>query len=141
MVEQFLLEIRGQALYAEQLGMHSVWIGEHHFNRRGCVPVPGLTLANIAASTSRIRLGPAVVVLNIHHPIQVAEEWGALDQLSGGRLTVNIVPGGSTEDQKRYGDHLDHDERYERASEFLDAARAFWQKPGERVNFRGKYFV
>ena len=49
--EQFLLEIRGQALYAEQLGMHSVWIGEHHFNRRGCVPVPGLTLANIAASS------------------------------------------------------------------------------------------
>ena len=84
--EQFLLEIRDQAIYAEELGMHSAWIGEHHFNRRGCVPVPGLTLANIAASTKRIRLGPAVVVLNIHHPIHVAEEWGALDQLSGGRV-------------------------------------------------------
>ena len=73
-------------------------------------------------------------------PALAVQQANTLDQLSGGRLTVNIVPGGSTEDQKRYGDHLDHDERYERASEFLDAARAFWQKPGERVNFRGKYF-
>ena len=59
--------------------MHSAWIGEHHFNRRGCVPVPGLVLSNIAAMTSRIRLGPSVVVLPIHHPIHVAEEWAALD--------------------------------------------------------------
>ncbi len=84
--EQFLIEIRDQAVYAEKIGMHSAWIGEHHFNRRGCVPVPGLVHANIAALTRRIRLGPAVVVLPIHHPIHVAEEWAALDQLSDGRV-------------------------------------------------------
>jgi alkanesulfonate monooxygenase SsuD/methylene tetrahydromethanopterin reductase-like flavin-dependent oxidoreductase (luciferase family) len=84
--EQFLLEIRDQAVLAETLGFHSAWIGEHHFNRRGCVSVPAVVLANIAAATTRLRLGPAVVVLPIHHPIHVAEEWATLDQLSGGRV-------------------------------------------------------
>jgi hypothetical protein len=84
--EQFLVEIRDQAVLAEKLGLNSAWIGEHHFNRRGCVSVPAVVLANIAASTTRLRLGPAVVVLPIHHPIHVAEEWATLDQLSGGRV-------------------------------------------------------
>ncbi len=84
--EQFLLEIRDQAILAEKLGLHSAWIGEHHFNRRGVVSVPLAVLANVAAVTTRIRLAPAVVVLPIHHPIHVAEEWATLDQLSGGRV-------------------------------------------------------
>lgn len=83
--EQFLIEIRDQAVLAEKLGLHSAWIGEHHFNRRGCVSQPGIVLANVAGVTSRIRLAPAVVVLPIHHPIHCAEEWATLDHLSGGR--------------------------------------------------------
>ena len=69
--EQFLVEIRDQAVLAEKLGLNSAWIGEHHFNRRGCVSVPAVVLANIGAATTRLRLGPAVVVLPIHHPIHV----------------------------------------------------------------------
>lgn len=84
--EDFLAEILGQAVYAETIGMHSVWIGEHHFNRRGCVSVPSVFLAHVAGATSRVRLGPAVVVLPLHHPIHVAEEWAMLDQMSGGRV-------------------------------------------------------
>lgn len=60
--EQFLVEIRDQAVLAEKLGLTSAWIGEHHFNRRGCVSVPAIVLANVAAATTRLRLGPAVVV-------------------------------------------------------------------------------
>ncbi len=84
--EQFLVEIRDQAVLAEKLGLNSAWIGEHHFNRRGCVSVPAVVLANVAAATTCLRLGPAVVVLPIHHPIHVPEEWATLDQLSGGRI-------------------------------------------------------
>jgi len=84
--EDFLREIVEQAVYAEKIGMHSVWIGEHHFNRRGCVSVPSVFLAHVAGATSRVRLGPAVVVLPLHHPIHVAEEWATLDQMSGGRV-------------------------------------------------------
>ncbi len=84
--EQFLIEIRDQAVLAEKLGLNSAWIGEHHFNRRGCVSAPLVVLSHVAAATSRIRLAPAVVVLPIHHPIHVAAEWATLDQLSGGRV-------------------------------------------------------
>ncbi len=83
---QFIDEMLGQSLYAEEIGMHSVWVGEHHFNRRGVLSVPAVFLANVAGATSRVRLGPAVVVLPIHHPIHVAEEWAMLDRLSGGRV-------------------------------------------------------
>jgi hypothetical protein len=80
--EQFL--VGDQAVLAQKLGLNSAWIGEHHFNRRCCV-VPAVVLANVAAATRRLRLGPAVVVLPIHHSIHVAEEWATLDQLSGDR--------------------------------------------------------
>jgi len=73
-------------------------------------------------------------------PSFAVQQANTLDQISGGRLTVNVVPGGSTEDQKRYGDYLNHDERYDRANEFLDVAHAFWKRPGERVNFKGNYY-
>jgi hypothetical protein len=59
--EQFLLEIRDQAVLAERIGLNSAWIGEHHFNRRGVVSMPGLVLANVAAVTKHLRLAPAVV--------------------------------------------------------------------------------
>jgi alkanesulfonate monooxygenase SsuD/methylene tetrahydromethanopterin reductase-like flavin-dependent oxidoreductase (luciferase family) len=47
--EQFLVEIRDQAVLAEKLGFNSAWIGRY-FNRRGCVPVPAVVLANIGVS-------------------------------------------------------------------------------------------
>ena len=59
--EQFMLEIRDQAVLAERLGLNSAWIGEHHFNRRGCVSAPLVVLSHVAAVTTRIRLAPAVV--------------------------------------------------------------------------------
>src|SRR5262245_13649585 len=83
---EFVAEIVDQALHAEALGMHSAWIGEHHFNSLGVLSCPDLVLAYIAARTSRIRLAPAVTVLPLHHPIRVAEQWATLDLLSGGRV-------------------------------------------------------
>src|ERR1700683_483189 len=67
--EQFLVEIRDQAVLAEKLGLNSAWIGEHHFNRRGCVSVPAVVLANIAAATTRLRLGPAVRGVPTYPPL------------------------------------------------------------------------
>src|ERR1700748_1315017 len=83
---QFVAGIRAEALYASQHGMHSPWIGEHHFNSLGVLSCPDLVLAYIAARTQRIRLAPAVTVLPLHHPIRVAEQWASLDLLSNGRL-------------------------------------------------------
>jgi alkanesulfonate monooxygenase SsuD/methylene tetrahydromethanopterin reductase-like flavin-dependent oxidoreductase (luciferase family) len=84
--EQFLREIFEQAVYADQIGLHSAWIGEHHFNLLGINPCPNILLAALASATTSIRLAPAVVLLPVHHPLHVAEEWATLDQLSGGRV-------------------------------------------------------
>src|SRR5262249_40696057 len=69
---QFVTDIAEEALHADKLGMHSAWIGEHHFNSLGVLSCPDLVLAYIAARTKRIRLAPAVTVLPLHHPIRVA---------------------------------------------------------------------
>jgi alkanesulfonate monooxygenase SsuD/methylene tetrahydromethanopterin reductase-like flavin-dependent oxidoreductase (luciferase family) len=82
----FVLEIREQALLADRLGMHSCWIGEHHFDSLGVNSRPDLLLANIASQTKHVRLAPAVTVLPLHHPVHVAEMWATLDLLSGGRV-------------------------------------------------------
>src|ERR1700730_10778836 len=82
---QFIEDITAEALYAEQVGMHSAWIGEHHFNSLGVLSSPDLILAYIAARTHRIRLAPAVTVLPLHHPIRGAEQWATLDLLSNAR--------------------------------------------------------
>src|SRR5204863_1231726 len=66
---QFVLEIREQAILADKIGMHSAWIGEHHFDSLGVNSRPDLVLANIAAQTKNIRLAPAVTVLPLHHPV------------------------------------------------------------------------
>ena len=83
---QFVADITAEALYADELGMHSAWIGEHHFNSLGVLSCPDLVLAYIAARTKHIRLAPAVTVLPLHHPIRVAEQWATLDLLSNGRV-------------------------------------------------------
>ena len=83
---QFVADITAEALYADKLGMHSAWIGEHHFNSLGVLSCPDLVLSYVAANTKHIRLAPAVTVLPLHNPIRVAEQWATLDLLSGGRV-------------------------------------------------------
>ena len=83
---QFIQDILAEAVLADELGMHSAWIGEHHFSTLGVLSCPDLVLSNVAARTKRIRLAPAVTVLPLHNPIRVAEQWATLDLLSGGRV-------------------------------------------------------
>jgi alkanesulfonate monooxygenase SsuD/methylene tetrahydromethanopterin reductase-like flavin-dependent oxidoreductase (luciferase family) len=135
--EQFLLEIRDQAVLAEKLGLHSAWIGEHHFNRRGCVSVPVIVLANVAAATTRLRLGPAVVVLPIHHPIHVAEEWATLDQLSGGRVDFAAGRGYDRHEFTPFG--ADFQASAEQFSEGIELLMRCWteMKP---FAFKGRFY-
>jgi alkanesulfonate monooxygenase SsuD/methylene tetrahydromethanopterin reductase-like flavin-dependent oxidoreductase (luciferase family) len=83
---QLIADILDEAVYAEEVGLHSAWIGEHHFSTLGVLSCPDLVLAQVAARTKKIRLAPAVTVLPLHHPIRVAEQWATLDLLSGGRV-------------------------------------------------------
>src|SRR5260370_29686708 len=88
---QVVTDILDEAVYAEEVGLNSAWIGEHHFSSLGVLSCPDLVLAHVAARTKRIRLAPAVTVLPLHHPIRVAEPWATLDLITGG--PVGFAPG------------------------------------------------
>ena len=72
-------------------------------------------------------------------PVLTAQQANTYDAVTGGRLTVNVVTGSTPVDQRRYGDHLDHAERYARTEEFLDVVKALWMS-GEPVSYSGKYY-
>src|SRR5438270_14083342 len=76
---QFVLEIREQAILADRIGMHSCWIGEHHFDSRGVNSRPDLVLFNIAAQTKNVRLGLAANVLPLVQTVHVAAGWAILE--------------------------------------------------------------
>lgn len=78
---------------AEELGFDSVWPAEHHFSEYALMGAPQVTLAAVAARTSRIRLGSGVVVLPFHHPVRIAEDFAFLDQMSGGRVALGVGRG------------------------------------------------
>ena len=90
----------------------------------------------LAAVTRRIRFLVAVRPGFISTGL-FAQMAATLDQLSGGRLDINVVPGGIQGDFERLGVTIDHDTRYEQAEEFIAALRALWAKP-EPVVFEGR---
>jgi len=99
-----------QIVRAETLGFASAWVAQHHFNaNEGGLPAPFVFLAQVAARTSRIRLGTGVVTLPLEDPVRVAEDAAVLDLLSGGRLEVGIGAGGTPSAFPAFGH--DHDDR------------------------------
>jgi alkanesulfonate monooxygenase SsuD/methylene tetrahydromethanopterin reductase-like flavin-dependent oxidoreductase (luciferase family) len=73
--------------------LSAVWIAEHHFHSGGISPNPAVLLAALAARTRRVRLGVLVSVLPFHNPIEVAEQYAMVDQLSGGRFNLGVGSG------------------------------------------------
>lgn len=72
-------------------------------------------------------------------PATFVQQINTLSTLIEGRLAINIVAGSSTEEQRGYGDYLEHDERYARAEEFLTVCQEFW-RGGDGVSFDGRYY-
>src|SRR4030095_4392860 len=78
---------------AEALGYHSSFVTEHHFTGIGQLSAPLTLLTFIAARTTRLRLGTAILVLPWHNPVLLAEQVATLDLLSRGRLDVGSGEG------------------------------------------------
>jgi alkanesulfonate monooxygenase len=91
----------------------------------------------LAAVTDRIRFLVAVRPGFIPAGL-FAQMAATFDRMSGGRLDINIVPGGIQGDMERLGVTSSHDRRYEDAEEFIAACRQLWAHPGGHVNFDGK---
>ncbi|MBK1657351.1 putative FMN-dependent luciferase-like monooxygenase [Paracraurococcus ruber] len=85
-----------QIQHAEAMGYESAWIAQHHFHAdEGGLPAPFVFLAQVAAKTSRIRLGTGIVTLPMEMPIRVAEDAAVLDLMCGGRLELGVGSGGN----------------------------------------------
>ena len=87
----------------DRLGMRSYHLAEHHATPLGMAPSPSVFLAAVAQRTRRLRFGPLVYTLSLHHPLRVAEEICMLDQMSGGRLELGVGRGVSPHEVAYYG--------------------------------------
>jgi natural product biosynthesis luciferase-like monooxygenase protein len=121
---------------AEELGFDSIWPAEHHFTEYGFCASPALSLAAVARTTRRIRLGTGVVVLPFNHPLRVAEDYAMLDLLSGGRVELGIGRGYQPVEFSGFG--VDPSHSRELFDEGLEIIRQAWTQ--ERVNFEGKHY-
>jgi alkanesulfonate monooxygenase SsuD/methylene tetrahydromethanopterin reductase-like flavin-dependent oxidoreductase (luciferase family) len=134
----FVSDITAEAVYADQLGMHSAWIGEHHFNSLGVLSSPELVLGYIAARTKHIRLAPAVNVTPLHHPIRVAEQWATLDLLSNGRVDFASGRGYDSREYAPFGvSFSDNQSIFEEGMEIL---QKLWSADGKRIDHHGKHY-
>ena len=129
---------------AETLGFDSLWLAERHFSSPGgpaLVPsigaVPLLMATGIAMRTSRIRIGTAVLLLPLGHPIRLAEEVATLDNLSQGRLDLGV---GRSSCPRAYEDYNNpYEGRRERFWEHLAIMRLAWSQP--RLSYTGKFYT
>jgi alkanesulfonate monooxygenase SsuD/methylene tetrahydromethanopterin reductase-like flavin-dependent oxidoreductase (luciferase family) len=135
-IEAFYRELLGHAELAEELGYDAYWIAEHHFHEYGVVPNPAAFLAAIAAHTERLRVGPAVSVLPFRDPVQVAEDYAMLDQLSGGRLNMGVGSGYLPHEFAGFG--VSGQTKRARFDEALGLIRRLWR--GEKVPFEGAHY-
>ncbi|MFD9882653.1 amino acid adenylation domain-containing protein [Streptomyces alboflavus] len=122
------------AEFADRHGFHALWFPERHFNSFGALfPNPSVLAAALAARTRRVRLHAGSVVLPLHHPVRVAEEWSVVDNISGGRAGLCFASGWHATDfalaPDTFGRHR------EAMYEQLESVRRLWA--GEPLTLTG----
>lgn len=107
---QALRDVVEQAVLAEQVGLDSFGVGEHH-RRDFSISAPEIVLAAIAGQTSRIWLGSAVTVLSTDDPVRVFQRFSTLNAISSGRAEVILGRGSFTESYPLFGYDVSHYEQ------------------------------
>ena len=126
-----------QCQLADELGFDSAWLAELHFNPRFSVmPAPLMVASAIAQTTSRIRIGTAVHLMPLHHPIRLAEEAATLDVMSGGRSIFGIGRGSIPTHFDGYG--IDQEEARDRFLEGLEMVLGMWDN--DKFSYQGKFY-
>lgn len=87
----------------DRAGMHALHVAEHHATPLGMSPSPSVFLSAVAQRTKRLRFGPLVYTLALHHPLRLADEICMLDQLSGGRFELGVGRGVSPIEIEHFG--------------------------------------
>jgi len=123
---------------AERMGLDAMWLAELHFiPERSVLASPMLLAAAIAQRTRTMKIGTAVQVLPLCHPLRLAEEVATVDQLSDGRLIFGVGRSGFAHTYATYG--VDYGESRERFAETLAIVKRAFSE--ERFSHRGKYFA
>lgn len=133
----FYEEMTEEVKLADRLGWNRVMTTEHHFHYYGgAVTNPAIMLAAWARETQNIRLAAGVSLVPLRHPLQVAEDYAMVDQLSGGRFDMGVSRGFVPHEFEAFG--IGMDETADRVSEGLDVIEKFWA--GEPFAWNGKFF-
>lgn len=129
-------ELLDQIEWADTAGFESVWLSEHHVTDDGYMPSLFVMLAAIASRTQNLRLGTAVCLAPLHHPIRLAEDVAVVDILSGGRVELGLAPGYRPFEFDVLG--VPRRERGIRTDETVDILRLAWT--GESFSYSGRVF-
>ncbi len=133
---------RDLCLRAEQIGYDLTLVAELNLNDIKGTDAPALdawsTAAALAAVTQRLELMVAVRP-NFHQPALFAKQAANIQNISGGRLSLNVVSSWWAEEARQYGLPFDaHDDRYARTSEWLHVVDGLWREP--RFSFEGQLY-
>jgi probable F420-dependent oxidoreductase len=125
----------------EDHGFDSVWVGEHLLYRWEGRPPRGpweawTLLAAIAASTSRIELGPLVACANFHNPALLAKQAATIDELSGGRFVLGLGAGWNETEFRAFGFPFEH--RFDRFEEAFTIVRTLLREGA--IDFDGRWY-
>ncbi len=121
-------EVAELVCLADQLGADYAWFTEHHGHvHHGHLPTPLLFALHMAGRTKRIRPGTAVVCVNLHHPLDVAEQVAVADVLMQGRSAFGFGSGSTPEELRFFGlSECDEEERHARFQDALGIIQAGW---------------
>jgi alkanesulfonate monooxygenase SsuD/methylene tetrahydromethanopterin reductase-like flavin-dependent oxidoreductase (luciferase family) len=115
---------------ADTLGVRYAWFAEHHGHvHRGHMPTPLLLALHLAGTTRQIHLGMAVTCLNLHSPLDIAEQVAVADHLMNNRLAPGFGSGATPEEAGWFGvrDNIDEAERHLRFENSLHVMRGVWE--------------
>jgi len=122
---------------AEEWGLDVVWLAEIHMNpTRSLLSAPLTVASAIAARTSRIKIGTAVQILPLGHPLRLAEETATIDQISGGRLIFGVGRSAFPRAYNAYG--ISYEESPQRFAEGLEIIKKAWSQ--ESASHHGRWY-
>ncbi|MCD9024690.1 LLM class flavin-dependent oxidoreductase [Cohnella silvisoli] len=137
---------RNAAILAEEIGLDFImsmakWRGYGGRTNHWGTSLESMTMmAGLAEATSRVKVYATVHTL-LYHPAVAAKMFATLDQISNGRIGMNVVSGSFSKEFQQMGmwpEHLDHDGRYELAKEWMQVVKRLWSE--DRVDHQGEFF-
>lgn len=137
-MHETIAEDRDKIIYADKLGFHEAWVGEHFSATTEPLSSPMMFMASLLSETKDIIFGTGVVALPNHHPAIVAAEAAQFDQLSRGRFIFGVGPSGLASDHELFG-NTDPVIRNERMMESIDIILQIWSQDPP-YDIKGKHW-